>query len=1098
VSFRGNLKTLALSDIFQTLAMNTQTGVLRLVRKPGPAVRSICFENGEVRNAARSSLAKPARAPREEKPEGRKADPRKGGPAPAEDLPPLICYLVGRCLLSAEQASTLVKQMAGSDETALALIVRLGYAPQDQTAHLVKRFVEEEVHEVFTWEDADFEFTDGAPMPGVFTGDAPSAGVRLSTGSLVMEAARRIDEWGRFRQTLPSGREILVAATIDATGQFPAQIEGLDAVMHRVLSLADGTRDIDDMIADSWLSRYEVGGILCFLLEGGHLRSAGRPEIERAAAALARAQNWPRLAKAYERLLALGQDSPEIRSRLAEASARSGDPERAAIHLGVLADRALEQGREGQAVELWTRILDLLPRNCRAHQALAEHHVRQGRREASLKHYAALVKAHLESGANDRAVAAAQAAVEAAGRDPSARGLLAEALQAAGQGSEAADELEAQAEELVGAGETRAACDALRKALQIEPSRESARRRMAALLNTEDRRRHTRRKVLAVIPVVLLLAGGALALANHEYRVVRPAFDGACVQADALRDQAEEKVRAGDYDGAIAATRLSGEAYDGICAKWSLLGLPEKAAARRQECMNRAERLVAEKAALERDVIAKSAQIRRDAQVSLDAGKLEDARAHLRLLERAGSEADQKYARDQLKVVEASLAEIQEAVRKSGAYASEQEEFEAVQKLARKYPGNPSILGLTFPVKIDTQPPGAEVRLNDSRGTLSPCTVRLSVAGPNKLCLSLKGYADAQLSPTLGEIPAARTVRREMVRVPAWKVRVDAQVDAPITAVPGAGRVVFGDRAGNLWCLAAADGKQVWKRPLGALAAVSGAAVVSGNTAFVGSFDGRLYAVDLADGKDRWPPFKTEGLVRSAPRVAVIQLLNNQSFVFFGSDDGRAYCLDAATGELRWKSARVGALAASPAVTPDVVYVAGDDEHLRALAVTDGRELWSLKLGGALRGSPLIDGGIIYVGADDGFLYAVDLARHEVRWRQPGRGQVRGGPVMAGSQLYFVSMEGELWALEPTAARPGVLRQWGLGAAASAAPLITEKRIYLGSHDGCFRALDRTSDREHWRFRNTDGAMRSAAALVDGLVIFGSDDGFVYGFDERP
>ncbi len=1091
MSFRGNLKTLALSDILQTLAMNSQTGVLRLVRRPGSAIRLICFENGEVRNSARGSAGRAVRAARDEK-----ADARK--PQAAPELPPLVAYFVGRCLVTPEQAGTLVKQMAGSEEPAVKLIASLGYAPEDQVFHLTRRFTEEEVYELFTWEDADFEFTDGAPEPGAFTGDAPAAGVRLSTGSLVMEAARRIDEWGRFKQALPSSREILVAADLDATGQVPALADdGLDPVMRRVLALADGSRDIDDLIADSWLSRYEVGGILCFLLESGKIRSAGKPELERAGLALQRAGNWARVVKVSERLLALGQDTPPIRTRLAEAAVKAGDPERAAIHLGVLADRAIEEGREGQAVELWDRILELLPRNARAHQALAEHHGREGRPEESFKHYSALVKAHVAAGAHDRAIAAAQAAVEAGKKNPGSRGLLAEALLAAGRGSEAADELEQAAEELAARGDAAAAAETLRRVLHIEPGRENVRKRLTSLLNTEERRRHARKKILAVSVVVLLLVAAGLALAYYEFQVAKPQVDKACREASGHFVAARQKAEAKEYDEAISEMEKACEAYEQACAVWSLSGLAGQAAASRTECIRLMGEYRDARLDLERNVLAKSAEIRREAEARLGEGRLEDARRLLQMLERAGSEADQDYARKQLKVVEASLAEIQEAVGKVGGYASEQAEFDAVLRLSRKYPGNPRITALTFPVKVETEPAGAEVRLNDAAPALSPCTVRLSVAGPNRIRIARKGYAETQVSPTIGDVPASRTIRSELARVPAWKVRVGAAVDAPMVLVPGKPQVVFGDRAGNLWCLSTVDGKTVWKRQLGALAAVSAAATIEGGTVYVSSFDNRLYALNLADGKDRWPPFKTEGLLRAAPRVASVQLLNSQTFVFVGSDDGRVYCLDAATGQQCWKSARMGGIGGSVVVASDVVYAPSDDEQIHALSITDGSELWSHKLGAAVRSSPVVAAGIMYLGADDGCLYALDLERREVRWRQQARGPVRAGPVMAGRQLYFGTMEGEVWALEPNAARPGVVRQWTLGAAVSAAPLVTEDRVYAGTHDGCFRALERGSDREVWRFKTNGGAMRSAAVMADGLVIFGSDDEFVYAFDER-
>jgi outer membrane protein assembly factor BamB len=64
--------------------------------------------------------------------------------------------------------------------------------------------------------------------------------------------------------------------------------------------------------------------------------------------------------------------------------------------------------------------------------------------------------------------------------------------------------------------------------------------------------------------------------------------------------------------------------------------------------------------------------------------------------------------------------------------------------------------------------------------------------------------------------------------------------------------------------------------------------------------------------------------------------------------------------------------------------------------------------------------------------------------------------------------------------------------------LVTESRVYIGTHDGRFFALDRVGDGAPiWSYR-TGGWVRSTANWVDGLVIFGSDDGFLYAFDERP
>ena len=66
-------------------------------------------------------------------------------------------------------------------------------------------------------------------------------------------------------------------------------------------------------------------------------------------------------------------------------------------------------------------------------------------------------------------------------------------------------------------------------------------------------------------------------------------------------------------------------------------------------------------------------------------------------------------------------------------------------------------------------------------------------------------------------------------------------------------------------------------------------------TAFAGSYDGYLYALDAATGALRWR-YQTGGYVYSSPAVS-----KDDATVFVGSDDGYLYALDAATGALRWR-----------------------------------------------------------------------------------------------------------------------------------------------------------------------------------------------------
>ncbi len=1086
MGFSGNLASMSLADIFQNLAANGQSGTLKVER--GEARRYVYFQGGLIADAAREHTG--------------------------QGLRPLAGYFAGRCLINEDQAEYALRRVEETDANLARVIPEVGYASEEEVKRLVSRYVEEEVYDLFTWESGEFEFTDGEAPEGVFGPESASVGVRLPTGGLVMEAARRIDEWGRIRNALPSGREVFIA---DESAEKRA--EALDPVSQRVLGLADGTRDIDDLVADSYLSRFEIGGILSSFLEESLLRAAEIKDLEGAAQDLVRRRRPERAVKVYERLISLGQDTPEMRKRLAETAVQANDPGRAIIHLGVLADGEMEAGRGDKAAEIWRQMLEVMPGNTRAHQGLAEHYRGKRQQKQCLKHYAELVRAHARAGATDRAAAAARAGLEVDGRAIELRTLLAEALLEAGRRSEAADEFETLGDQLLESHRTRGAADAYRRVLQIDQGRKGAKQQLTAILAAEARRKRTAGTVVTCLIVMLIAAGLAGGLAAYEYLVARPQYLRALRIVDEKKPVAEKHFQKGRYQESIEAYEESIEAYEESITAYeeaaeacrpverllSFQGYHSKAKAMRGECEMHITIIRAEKEKVAKKMAKESRKTKGKIEALIAQDDFKAARKLLLRLEQSGNKEARAWARKQLPKVQKDIDYIEGVLAQVGNFANDDEEFRAVMVLVRRYPNHAKVRKLDVPVRVECEPTGSLVKLPGGAPTPTPCTVRLPVSGATQLTFTRKGYKDKTVSKEAIEVPATRTVREKLERVPAWKVRIGLPVEAPIVLAGTA--VIFGDRGGNVWALAAKDGKELWRRPLGRLSAVTGAVAVSEGTVYVGALDRKLYALDLATGRPRWKqPLVCGGLIRSGPRVARVQLLNNRRFVFFGSDDGRVYCADAASGRLRWKSPKLGAVQGSVLVTRKAVYAGSDEGYLHALEPTGGKELWKLKIGSALRGTPILsaDGKRIYLGSDGSKLFAVDPAKaaraagDALVWSRRVGGSIRSGPVLAGGRLFFGSADGTIHAVRPKGRSAEPLWEHKLGARVSAAPLVTPKRVYVGGRDGRFWALDRARDGTPvWSYR-TGGRVRSAARWVNGFVLFGSDDGFLYAFDERP
>ena len=199
---------------------------------------------------------------------------------------------------------------------------------------------------------------------------------------------------------------------------------------------------------------------------------------------------------------------------------------------------------------------------------------------------------------------------------------------------------------------------------------------------------------------------------------------------------------------------------------------------------------------------------------------------------------------------------------------------------------------------------------------------------------------------------------------------------------------------------------------------------ISGGTAYVGSTDGNLYAIDLASGAQKWK-FPTEVRITSSPAV-------DQGLVYFGSFNGNFYAVTAADGKLKWKfhtaERRFTAqhihgiepagesmpdpfdfYLSSPAVWNGAVYFGSGDGNVYALDAATGALKWKFQTGDVVHASPAISDGVLFVGSWDSYFYALDATTGNEKWRfktgedpqihnQQG---IQSSAAVAGGVVYF-------------------------------------------------------------------------------------------------
>jgi outer membrane protein assembly factor BamB len=247
-------------------------------------------------------------------------------------------------------------------------------------------------------------------------------------------------------------------------------------------------------------------------------------------------------------------------------------------------------------------------------------------------------------------------------------------------------------------------------------------------------------------------------------------------------------------------------------------------------------------------------------------------------------------------------------------------------------------------------------------------------------------------------------------RSPLWRM----DLTRPARGAPAIvdGTAYFGSQDDFVYAVDAADGRLLWKRktegPVDTSPAVDGGRVfvVAESTTLA---EARLYALSASDGSVAWTYAATiRALGSTSPTVA-------RGMVFVGMGDSRVHALDEATGNLRW-TAPVRSFftaGASPAIDGGDLYVADVSGALYRFRVSDGVRIWDYQFD-ALSGTsgPVLVGGIAFLGLENGTVGAVDPAGFQIWSARLSTGAV--GPLTPAGDLLFAPtapMKGETGGL---------------------------------------------------------------------------------------
>ena len=316
-----------------------------------------------------------------------------------------------------------------------------------------------------------------------------------------------------------------------------------------------------------------------------------------------------------------------------------------------------------------------------------------------------------------------------------------------------------------------------------------------------------------------------------------------------------------------------------------------------------------------------------------------------------------------------------------------------------------------------------------------------------------------------------------------WMARTNDEVRSS-PAVAGEG-VYVGSYDGHLYAFNVADGTGLWRLATGR--GICSSPAVAGDLVVVGSEDTFVYGFERTSGRRAWT-YRTGLPVRSSPRIA-------DGYVFVGSDDGYLYCLEVRTGALAWRTRTWSHLRSSCAFSGEAVFVGSDDGYLYAVDRQTGSVLWRFQTKGAIISSPTVAGDLVLFGSLDGQVYAVRAQSGERAWRMAAGQPVIASVAERDGVAYVGSISGWVYALDLEDGAE--IWHYEDPSQITSTAALDNGFVYYGSGDGHVRCLDRATGQLVWQFK-TSGPVPSSPTLANGLLFVGSTDHRLYALTTDP
>jgi hypothetical protein len=233
MAIEGDLRSLNITSVLQLISRENLTGVLKI--KKDPDIVDVGFVDGDITGAFFEL---------------------------GDHVERLETYLVKSGMIGKNLFEMIEDIHRETKRPIMNIIVEDKYLTIEEIERTIKFKIQEVLDELFTWGEGEFKFEEGALI-------YPKSviKIRMHTEGVILESARRLDEWPRISKAISSGDIVFKRVDRPELKLEPKEDES------RVLSLIDERRSVDDLVEICGLGKFHTYACLY------HLQSAGQIEV---------------------------------------------------------------------------------------------------------------------------------------------------------------------------------------------------------------------------------------------------------------------------------------------------------------------------------------------------------------------------------------------------------------------------------------------------------------------------------------------------------------------------------------------------------------------------------------------------------------------------------------------------------------------------------------------------------------------------------------------------------------------------------------------------------------------------------------------------